>query len=156
MNPMLALAWANLDLVEEAEPELGVALADAGYWSEGNDRLATVDCELLIATRKDWKQRQAIRDQSAPRGRIPKGLSARERMERKLLTKRGKALYKKRGQTVEPVFGQMKGTQGADEFRMRGLELCDGEWNLHAVAHNLKKLQVECVRRGKKGAKWLH
>ncbi len=32
-------------------------------------------------------------------------MGLRERMERKLLTKRGRALYKKRGVLVEPVFG---------------------------------------------------
>ena len=45
--------------------------------------------ELLIATTKDWKQRKAAREQGCPRGRIPKDLGLRERMERKLLTKRG-------------------------------------------------------------------
>lgn len=155
MHPMLAQAWANLDLIEE-DPELGVALMDAGYWSEANAKLGTADCELLIATRKDWKQRKAIQEQSAPRGRIPHDLSAQERMDRKLMTQRGKRLYKKRGQTVEPVFGQMKETQGADKFQMRGLELCDGEWKLHAATHNLKKLHSKCVQMGKKGGKWLH
>jgi hypothetical protein len=51
--------------------------------------------ELLIATAKDWKQRQAARERGCPQGRIPKGLGPRERMELKLLTKRGRALYKK-------------------------------------------------------------
>ena len=51
-------------------------------------------------------------------------------MERKLLTKRGKALYKMRS--------QMKGTQEADEFRVRGQELCDGEWKFHS-AHTISK-----------------
>lgn len=64
--------------------------------------------ELVIATTKSWKQRQAARERGAPRGRIPKGLCPRERMERRLLTKRGQALYRTRGQTVEPVFGQIK------------------------------------------------
>lgn len=155
LKPMLALAKANMALVEDA-PEIGVALADAGYWSEENDQAATEDCELLIATRKDWKQRQAMRDQVALGTQIPEDLSARERMDHKLLTERGKGLYKKRGQTVEPVFGQMKETQGADEFRLRGLELCNGEWNLHSTTHNLKKLHSKCVQMGQKGGKWLH
>lgn len=155
LNPMLALAWANLALVED-DPELGVALADAGYWSEENAGTETDDCQYFIATRKDWKQRQTMREQGVRSEEIPDGLSAREKMEWKLLTESGKALYKKRGQTIEPVFGQMKGTQGADEFRMRGLELCDGEWKLHAATHNLKKLHSKCVRFGQKGLKWLH
>lgn len=55
--------------------------------------------------------RKAMRDAPPPRGRMPGNVSARERMERKLLTKRGRALYRLRGQTVEPVFGQMKQVQ---------------------------------------------
>ncbi|MBF0615096.1 MAG: hypothetical protein HQL92_08075 [Magnetococcales bacterium] len=38
------------------DPEPGMALTDAGYWSEDGDGLTTVDCELLIVTHKDWKQ----------------------------------------------------------------------------------------------------
>ena len=75
-----------------------------------------------MATTKDWKQRKAARERGCPRGRIPKDLSLRERMERKLLTKRGRALYKKRGVLVEPVFGQMKEGQGFRRFKRRGLE----------------------------------
>ena len=44
----------------------------------------------------------------APRGRIPKGLSPRDRMRRKLRTKRGRERYALRMETVEPVFGQIK------------------------------------------------
>ena len=60
-----------------------------------------------------------------------------------------------RGQTMEPVFGQMKETQGADGFMMRGEQETQGEWNLHCAAHNIKKLHSESVRRGRKGGKWL-
>ncbi|MBF0099118.1 MAG: transposase, partial [Magnetococcales bacterium] len=56
----------------------------------------------------------------------------------------------------EPVFGQMKETQGADEFRLRGLELCNGEWILHSATHNLKKLHSKCVQMGQKRGKWLN
>ena len=68
-------------------------------------------------------------------------------MERKLRTKRGRALYHQRGTSVEPVFGQMKDRQGADCFSMRGLERCRGEWQLDAAVHTLKKLHRESVRR---------
>ena len=44
------------------------------------------------------------RKRPPPRGRYPKGLTARDRMERTLLTTRGFRLYTKRSQTVEPVF----------------------------------------------------
>jgi hypothetical protein len=85
---------------------------------------------------------------------MPKGMSARDRMERRLLTKRGRTLYRLRGQTVEPVFGQMKENQGADRFMMRGDEEAKGEWTLHCSAHNLRKLHSESVRRRREGQKW--
>ena len=93
--------------------------------------------ELLIATKKDWKQREAIREQEPPRGRIPDGLSERERMERKLLTKRGKRLYSKRGQMIEAVFGQIKEVRRMRRFIRRGLSACASEWKLMCATHNL-------------------
>jgi len=96
--------------------------------------------ELLVATTKDWKQRKAVRERGCPRGRIPKDLGLRERMERKLLTKRGRTLYKKRGVLVEPVFGQMKEGQGFRRFKRRGLEANSSEAALVGTTHNLLKL----------------
>ena len=55
---------------------------------------------------------------------MPKNLTARQRMDRKLRTKPGRALYRLCGQTVEPVFGQVKEHQGADRFMMRGIIVC--------------------------------
>ena len=95
---------------------------------------------MLIATTKDWKQRKLLREKGCPRGRIPKGLSPRDRMERKLLTKRGRALYKMRGMLVEPVFGQVKEGQGFRRFMRRGLGAAQSEWSLVAMTHNLLKL----------------
>ncbi|HAZ07558.1 MAG TPA: IS1182 family transposase, partial [Elusimicrobia bacterium] len=57
-------------------------------------------------------------------------MTARERMERKLLTKRGRALYKLRGQTIEPAFGQIKDGRGCDGFSRRGAKTADSEWSL--------------------------
>lgn len=117
-------------------PEIG--LFDAGYWSEEN-ALAGGDIELYIATLKDHKQRKAIKEQKAPRGRKPKDMSPREEMERKLLTKKGKELYKQRGSTIEPVFGQMW-TRGFNRFLLRGVEKVKGEWALWCTCHNILKL----------------
>lgn len=155
LAPMIAKTLAMMEAVTGDEVTLGVGLFDAGYWSEENAATETAECEYLIATTKDWKQRKAMRDSPPPRGRCPANLTARERMERKLLTKRGRTLYRLRGQTVEPVFGQMKEIQGADAFMMRGGEETKGEWNLHCAAHNFRKLHSESVRRRKNGGKWL-
>ena len=114
-------------------------LADAGYWSDENAGLEDKTTELFIATKKNWKQRQALREQEAPRGRIPSNATLRERMERKLLTKRGQKAYKKRGATIEPVFGQMA-MRGLNRFWLRGIGKVKGEWSLWCTSHNLLKL----------------
>ena len=147
LSGMLDQAQANLEAVMGEEALLGAAVADAGYWSEANADSQTEECELFIATRKDRQQRAALRDAPAPRRRMPKSLTARQRMDRKLRTKRGRALYRQRGAAIEPVFGQMKDRQGADRFSMRGLERCRGEWQLDAAVHNLRKLHRDSVRR---------
>lgn len=147
LHPMLERAQANLKAI--AYPHaVGTALADAGYCSEANLMAADpAGPALLVATNKDWKQRKALREQPPPRGRAPKGLTARDRMERTLLTKRGRRLYKKRGQTVEPVFGQIKSARGCDGCMRRGTVACDSEWKLLCATHNLLKLW----RHGKAG-----
>ncbi len=49
-------------------------------------------------------------------------------------------LYMLRGQTVEPVFGQIKDARGIDKFMRRGFEACRSEWSLICATHNLLKL----------------
>ncbi len=95
---------------------------------------------IRLRRTKDGKQRKAARNRGCPRGRIPKGLSLKERMERKLLTKRGRALYKLRGRTIEPTFGQIKDGRGCDGFSRRGVKAADSEWSLLCATHNLLKL----------------
>ena len=139
LHPMTEEAKQELKAVG-VEDDIEIELADAGYWSENNTtKSSPADPAFLIATTKDWKQRKAMREQGAPRGRIPENLSPRDRMERKLLTKRGKKLYKLRSQMVEPVFGQIK-AHGCDTFMRRGLDAVRSEWRLICATHNLLKL----------------
>jgi len=140
LHPVLGKVEENLAAAGVAEkPE--VALADAGYWNEANaSGMKPEGPELFAATTKDWKQRKAMREQPPPRGRIPRGMGLRERMERKLLTRRGRELYRKRGMTVEPVFGQVKEVRDCDRFLMRGKSGASCEWKLICGTHNLLKL----------------
>jgi len=141
LKPMLETLESTLEAAG-IEDRPRVALADAGYWSEGN--ITSCTCpegpELLIATTKDWKQRKAARERGCPRGRIPQDLSPRERMERKLLTRRGRRMYRLRGITVEPVLGQVKEGQGCRRFMRRGLPAVQSEWSMIGTTHNLLKL----------------
>lgn len=140
LHPMLEQTQEELSAAGVVE-EIGVVVADAGYWSETNVQEADPEGpELLIATTKDWKQRKALREKGPPRGRIPKDLSLLERMERKLRTKRGWGLYSQRGWMVEPVFGHAKDVRRCDRFMRRGHSAARSEWRLIAATHNLLKL----------------
>jgi IS5 family transposase len=66
--------------------------------------------------------------------------SVQEVMRHRLKTTAGKALYKLRQQTVEPVFGIIKSVLGFRQFRLRGLEKVSLEWTLVCLAYNLKRL----------------
>jgi len=141
LKPMLKTLERTLEAAG-IEERPGAALADAGYWSEANVTACSRPDgpELLIATTKDWKQRKVLREKGCPRGRIPKKLGVKDRMERKLLTKRGRALYRMRGILVEPVYGQIKEGQSFRRFMRRGFSAAYSEASLVATTHNLLKL----------------
>jgi hypothetical protein len=116
----------------------GQTLADAGYFGEDNvDAARERGTDPLIATGR-LKHGEEVPD--APRGRIPKSATPKQRMARKLRTKNGKASYARRKVIVEPVFGQMKTTQGAGRLLLRGREAPPSQWGLLAACHNLRKL----------------
>lgn len=137
LKPMFEAAVANLKKVGE-ENGIGVGLADAGYPPSG-DPIPGVK-EIIVATQKSWKEKKEAKMCPPPRGRIPGNLSPKERMQRKLRTKRGKGLYKLRSQLIEPVFGQIKSGRGINCFSRRGKEACNSEWKLICATHNLLKL----------------
>jgi len=113
-------------------------LADAGYFSSDNiDAAHQAGTDPLIATGRLTHGEQVP---DAPRGRAPKDATPKARMARKLRTKKGKAAYSRRKVIVEPVFGQMKTTQGAGRLLLRGRDHARAEWRLLAACHNLRKL----------------
>src|SRR6266545_3723434 len=118
-------------------------LADAGYWSESNvQALEAKRIEPFIATgRRKHSESAAV----APRGRPPEGLTAKDRMARKLATRRGHAIYARRKAIVEPVFGQIKHARGFRQFLRRGLVRVQQEWALICLSHNLLKLHGATV-----------
>ena len=112
--------------------------ADAGYYSAtAVAGLQALGTDPFVAPEKT---RHGTRPPPDPRGRIPKDLGPRERMRRKLQTKRGRRRYALRMETVEPVFGQIKQGRGFRQFLLRGLERVQGEWSLICTGHNLLKL----------------
>ena len=89
-------------MVQEAIDNLGVVprevSADAGYYSA--KKVAELQALGVVPFIAPEKTRHGARPEPAPRGRIPKGLSARDRMRRKLRTKRGREGYALRMETA--------------------------------------------------------
>ena len=62
-------------------------------------------------------------------------------MKARLESEDGKARYKKRKQTVEPVFGIIKSAIGFTRFHLsRGRQKVATEWLLIALAYNCRRL----------------
>lgn len=116
---------------QQAQPMLTQVLAqtgqvprsvsmDAGYFSEANVMaLTALGCRPLIPPDRQL-YRQAI--PTAPRGRLPAGLSVADRMRRTLRTMHGRRLYACRKAIVEPVFGQIKQGRSYRQFLLRGMQ----------------------------------
>jgi transposase len=115
-------------LVEKIEEQSGQkprgVIADSGYCSEENLKyLKKRKIEGFLAT---GKQKHNEPREACKPGPLAKGASRVERMERKLKTKDGAAVYATRKFIVEPVFGQIKQARGFRQFLLRGLEKCAG------------------------------
>ena len=106
-----------------------VAALEAG----GIEALASPSAEGRRRTH-DFRPAKAL-----PAAREPKAdwLKA---MAEKLASEDGRASYKLRRHTVEPVFGVIKAVLGFAGFSLRGLEKVEGEWTLVALAYNCKRL----------------
>ena len=135
--PMVEQSRANLEAAGVDE-RIGALDADAGYFSEQNVAyLEGEDIDPYIATER-LKHNEKI--PLAPRGRIPKDLTSKQRMARKLRTKKGRETYAKRKGIIEPIFGQIKQARGFRQFLLRGMDKLRGEWRLVCMTHNLLKL----------------
>jgi transposase len=134
LAPMLWQAAINTGRVPKA------ATADAGYWTEKGIKKASKLTELYISTTKAWKERKELLKTQPPRGRPPKDMTLKEKMERKLRSRKGREIYKHRGRSIEPVYGQIKAARGLKQFLLRGIEKVRGEWSLIAITHNILKL----------------
>jgi transposase len=129
--PMLERIVANTGQLPEK------MIADAGYCSTSN--IEASEQRGLDSYLSTSRQEHGERPRPS-RGPAPRDLDARGRMERKIRSKAGQAIYALRKTIVEPVFGQIKGARGLDCFLLRGLEKVNGEWALMAITHNIGKL----------------
>jgi len=133
-EPMLEKTQENVG----SDNKIKAASADSSYYSESNVKYAEgKKIDAYIATGK-IKHTDPVPE--CLRGRIPKDLTVKQKMTRKLRTKKGRETYSKRKSIVEPVFGQIKRAGGFIQFSLRGLEKMRGEWAIVCLTHNLLKL----------------
>ncbi len=117
-------------------------LADNGYFSAANvERCVQAGIEPLLAPGREahhahWEDRFI----EPPPLAEPAG--ALERMKHRLKTRKGRKLYGKRKQTVEPVFGIIKSVMRFRQFLLHGLASVQGEWTLVTMAWNIKRMAI--------------
>jgi transposase len=136
-QPMTKLTEQQVAAAGIVDP-IGTMLFDAGYWSIDNATAPGPD--RLIATSASWKLKQTAKHEGFATGPAPNGMSATQAMEHRLQTQEGRALYAKRGTTVEPLFGQHKDARGFRRFMRRGLPAVNAEWQLINTTHNILKM----------------
>ena len=138
LEPALEQLEENLEAIDAELPEGAVLTADAGYFSEDNVRVtAEHGLDPHIAT---GRFKHSEPPAPSPRGPIPKDATAKQRMARKLRTKKGAEIYKRRKAIVEPVFGQISTVQDGRQMLIRGKPAARAQWRFECMIHNLLKL----------------
>ena len=126
----------------EKNPQLKAdnLLADAGYFSELNTKL----CEEALITPYislgKEKHNQTLEERFKESTPLKEDATAVEKLQHRLQTPEGKALYAQRKYKIEPIFGVIKQVMGFRQFMLRGFEKAQGEWNLICIAYNLKRM----------------
>lgn len=136
VEPMVEQLQSNV-AAADLDGEVREFIADAGYYSKSNtDAVTDAGMNPFIATQR-LKHSEEIPD--CAKGRTPGNLTPKQRMARKLRTKKGRETYRKRKWMVEPVFGQIKACRGFRQFLLRSLKKMQGEWTMVCLTHNLLK-----------------
>ena len=134
LPPMLARAVGALG----AAPEH--ATADAGYWN------LDVEAQARELGTQAWVSIQGAVPRRETDSEAEAEADPRARMQARLESDEGLALYARRKAVVEPVNGQIKHARGFRQFSFRGLEAVRTEWALVCLCHNLLKLFVNRPR----------
>jgi hypothetical protein len=127
-------------MVDEMEKQTGrlprELSADSGYCSEEN--LEQLDERTIRGYIATGRQKHGTASATGTGGK--RGGPHVQAMATRLRRGGYRSRYRLRKQTVEPVFGQIKGARGFRQFLLRGLEKVAQEWRLICTAHNLLKL----------------
>jgi transposase len=131
LDPMVTATLQELQPASIEQLPEAIA-ADAGYWNEQHMDEVTANKHIPVLIPPDKGSR------GTPRPGWTGGRYAW--MRTVLATEHGRQLYRKRRQTVEPLFGNTKHNHGVYRFHRRGRIKVRTEWRLLMMTHNLGKL----------------
>jgi transposase len=140
LRPMIETALSELKGASVSDKPT-VAVADAQYWNEQHmdDITSQHGIQVLIPP-----------DSGKRKGERPGWTGGRYSFMRRVLgSDLGKQLYRKRQQSIEPVYGHTKHNRKIYRFNYRGRKAVRTEWRLVALTHNLAKLhrhQIAAIR----------
>jgi len=125
--------------------EVQRALADSGYVNaEAIERVEDAGIEVYVSVGREDGNYERTYDYrpNSVRNKPPKKVTDERllAMQAKLATEEGRKIYRKRQETVEPVFGIIKSVLGFRQFLLRGHEKVKTEWSLVCLAYNVKRL----------------
>lgn len=131
--------------------QVAAVLVDNGFYSAA--AVAAVEADggptVYAAVEKTSHHRKvADLEQRLDPPPPPTGAGPVEQMRHRLQTVVGRARYRLRQQTVEPVFGIIKEAMRFRRFSLRGLAGAELEWTLVCLAYNFRRLhRLALVRR---------
>ena len=130
LDPMVTATLAELERAGIEQLPEAVA-ADAGYWNEQHmdEVVANKHIPVLVAPDKGTR--------GTPKRWLTSGRASW--MRTVLSSEHGHQRYRKRKQTVEPLFGNTKHNNGFYRFHRRGRIKVRLEWRLLMMTHNLTK-----------------
>ena len=120
--------------VQKVDPSLGqvkAALADAGYLkAQSIAALEQQGVDVYVAVTREQNRAAGRLDLRQPHDKPERMISTPivQAMHAKLNTKEARKTYRKRRQSIEPVFGIIKSVMGFRQFLLRGLAKVSGEW----------------------------
>ena len=138
----------SLAAIAAAAGPVSEALIDSGFLSEAAVRAIETRADgtpsgvrvLAALGRERHGRRVADLEKKAAPPEPASDAPWAEHMAHRVATKAGRARYKLRQQTVEPIFGIIKAAMGFRAFRLRGLAGAATEWTLVTLAYNLRRL----------------
>jgi transposase len=131
LEPMVTAMLAELEQAGIPQRPEAIA-ADAGYWNERHMDGVVANKHIPVLVAPDKGSR------GTPRKTWTGGRS--QWMRAVLGSDEGGQRYRKRRQTVEPVFGHAKHNKGVTRFLRRGRAKVRTDWRLGMTGHNLTKL----------------